>query len=177
MHNRKKKGFTLTEVIVVMAAIGILSGVVLANFGSGASAKKKNTQAVADLMSIKSALENYYAKNSRYPSSTAGAAQSLPWDGYCRPVGQGDSLGGNWIPNLPASYFPSGLPIEPMSKAAGNCTSGGANNTRQYIYNSDGYDYKLLYLEPQSMDVSQELIDPQRPTRAYGFWTEGAKTW
>jgi prepilin-type N-terminal cleavage/methylation domain-containing protein len=168
LKNTKKKGFNLMETIVVIAMISILSGIGMYGYNAYVL-KKKNTQAIADLMKVKSALENYYAQNGRYPSSEYGGAV---WHGYCYfGNNSGPGYGLDWIPELKNPYFPDGMPIEPNSKMAGSCV----DDTRQYIYFSNAFDYKLIYLNPESMGVPNNLIDPVRTTSAYGFWTEGLK--
>lgn len=154
----------MIEMLTVISMISILSGVVFFGMG-GYMAKKKNTQAIGDLMKVKSALENYYAKHGRYPSTESGGSV---WHGYCY---MGSYTGPDWVPELKDPYFPSGMPIEPNSKAAGSCV----DDTRQYILYSDSYNYKLIYNNPESADVPAELKDPIRPNSAFGFWTEGAK--
>jgi prepilin-type N-terminal cleavage/methylation domain-containing protein len=68
---RYKSGFTLVELLVVMAIIGILSVVTLANF-STSQAKGRDAQRKSDLKQISIALEAYYADHGAYPVGTAG---------------------------------------------------------------------------------------------------------
>jgi hypothetical protein len=52
---------------------------------------------------------------------------------------------------------------------------------QQYLYRSDGKDYKLISHSPEDYTFVRasrpELIDPVREGWAYGFWTEGAVGW
>ena len=52
---------------------------------------------------------------------------------------------------------------------------------RQYLYFSNGSDYKFIVHAPENMGrVASEqpaLIDPKRPTFAYGIWTSGGAGW
>lgn len=80
------KGFTLTEILVVIAIIGILTTVVSI---STSSAKKQSRDAKrkADLELVAGALEIYYAQNKTYPLSTSeqsvsNALNILITDGY-----------------------------------------------------------------------------------------------
>ncbi len=60
--------FTLTEMLVVIAIVGILAAITLGIYGS---AKRKGVESrlKAELSAIELALENYKAKNSQYPYS------------------------------------------------------------------------------------------------------------
>jgi len=64
-------GFTLVELIIVMAIIGILAGVVLVNVGPQRE-KANRTRAIADIKEMDSALEIYHADSGVYPSAQQG---------------------------------------------------------------------------------------------------------
>lgn len=65
----KSRGFTLIELLVVIAVIGILASVVLASLNSARS-KARDAKRTADIRSVQTALEMYYADNGAYPVST-----------------------------------------------------------------------------------------------------------
>ena len=73
--SRQSKGFTLVELIIVMAIIGILAGVVLVNVGSQRE-KATRARAIADIKEMDTALEIYHADNGFYPTTQQGL-QSL----------------------------------------------------------------------------------------------------
>lgn len=149
-------GFTLIELLIVIAIIGILASVVLVSLSSG-RVKARTAKSMAQLKAVNTAIESYYALNGSYPVSNG-------WEGYCSAYGA--SLGMNWIPELTTIGFANGsLPIDPRNN--GSCW----NNTAQYIYWSNGVDYKLISHVPESMQVPNNLIDPLRPTWAWGWWT------
>ena len=64
-----KRGFTLVELMTVIAIIGILVALVLGVAGY-ASRKSDHDRAVADIEKIKYALEEYRAQYGRYPNYT-----------------------------------------------------------------------------------------------------------
>ncbi len=69
-------GFTLLELLVVMAVIGILSAIVVATL-SGARLKGRDAQRIGDIKRIQVALSLYYGKNDGYPATIGSAASSL----------------------------------------------------------------------------------------------------
>lgn len=72
-----QRGFTIIELLIVIAIIAILAGLVLNNF-QGAQAKARDTQRVTDVNNIHSKLEEYYNENGAYPGDiTAANVQTL----------------------------------------------------------------------------------------------------
>ena len=65
---RGQKGFTLVELMVVIAIIGVLAAIAVPMFtDSTDSAKAARVQ--ADLRTVESALQLYYADNGSYPAT------------------------------------------------------------------------------------------------------------
>ena len=56
MNQNKKKGFTLVELVIVIAVIAILAGVMIATFSNVVS----DAQASADMQEVKSSLDATY---------------------------------------------------------------------------------------------------------------------
>ena len=69
--NNKQKGFTLLEILVVMAILGLLIAAVAPNI-LGRSDDAKITLAKSDLRNISSALDMYKLDNHHYPSTDQG---------------------------------------------------------------------------------------------------------
>lgn len=73
--NKKKiiknnRGFTLIEILIVVMVIGILSGVMLRVINVDDVRKKtRDSQRIADLKKIQTALELYFVDNRTYPVS------------------------------------------------------------------------------------------------------------
>lgn len=65
---KAQQGFTIIELLIVIAIIAILAGLVLNNF-KGAQAKARDTQRVTDINNIHSKLEEYYNERGGYPNT------------------------------------------------------------------------------------------------------------
>jgi len=64
--HRNQKGFTLIELMIVIAIIGILAAIAIPQF-SKYRAKSYNTASVSDTKNIKTDLEAYYSEWDTYP--------------------------------------------------------------------------------------------------------------
>ncbi|MFX0548754.1 type II secretion system protein [Hathewaya histolytica] len=62
----KKKGFTLIELIVVIAILGILAAILLPRF-SGFTDSAREKTVTSEAKAIYTSLEAYYAENGKYP--------------------------------------------------------------------------------------------------------------
>ena len=72
------KGFTLVEILVVMAVIAILATFVARSF-TGSKQKAQDARRLTDIKNIATALERYYNQNDGYPAAiTAGQALKNP---------------------------------------------------------------------------------------------------
>jgi type II secretion system protein G len=79
----KTKGFTLIELMVVIAIIGLLASIITVSLFS-AQAKGRDAKRVADVRTIQLALEEYYNDNGNYPATLSAIAPTyiaaLPTD-------------------------------------------------------------------------------------------------
>ncbi len=75
----KQKGFTLIEMLVVVAIIGILSSVVVVGLSSARS-KARDARRIADIREIQNKLETNYSNSIGYtaPDSTCSSGVSIP---------------------------------------------------------------------------------------------------
>jgi len=71
---RIKKAYTLIEMLMVVAIIGVLASSILIGLGS-ARAKARDARRITDLKSTQTALELYYSKYGVYPSMTPGSEE------------------------------------------------------------------------------------------------------
>lgn len=92
-----KKGFTLIEILIVVAIIGILASVVVVGLGP-AQRKGRDSRRLSDLRSVQNALELYYGKIGHYPDQAAVTS----WDTLVSTLVAAD-IGTKQIPNDPAT--------------------------------------------------------------------------
>jgi prepilin-type N-terminal cleavage/methylation domain-containing protein len=84
LSTRKTAGFTLLELIVVLAVISLLSSIVLASLG-GARASARDSQRLQDMRQIERALEMFYTDHGHYP-------RNVPDCGDDAHIGQGNAI-------------------------------------------------------------------------------------
>ena len=70
-----KKGFTLIELVVVIAILGILAGIAIPRF-MDATATARGAKIVADMRTIDSAIMMYQAKTGNMPSTSTDITTS-----------------------------------------------------------------------------------------------------
>jgi prepilin-type N-terminal cleavage/methylation domain-containing protein len=94
MQKKAQQGFTLIEILIVVAIIAILASVVLVGLGP-TQAQGRDARRVSDLREVQTALELYYNKNGSYPGDTTWAALTTDLTAA--------SIGVSQIPNDPSS--------------------------------------------------------------------------
>lgn len=66
---RKQSGFTIVELLIVIVVIGILAAIVITTF-TNVQKKGRDADRKADVQSLASQAEVYFAENSKYPTAT-----------------------------------------------------------------------------------------------------------
>lgn len=64
---KKSKGFTIVELLIVIIVIGILATLVIALFTS-AKKKARDSQRQTDIVALQGYIEGYYAETGKYPT-------------------------------------------------------------------------------------------------------------
>lgn len=72
----KRKGFTIIELLIVMAVIALLIGIAIPSFRA-MQTQAKETRAQGDTRVMKLALEKYYINNNSFPADDANQAQTI----------------------------------------------------------------------------------------------------
>lgn len=67
-RRKKSRGFTLIELLVVVTIIGILAGIAMVNVRN-AQQKARESALKMNLMSMRKAIDDFYADKRKYPSS------------------------------------------------------------------------------------------------------------
>jgi prepilin-type N-terminal cleavage/methylation domain-containing protein len=146
------KGFTVVELITVVAVISILAGIVIFNAVAG-SARSRDVDRQADLKTLQSAVELYKQRYGRYPAQctranpvTAGAWSGQPGTNFACVTGEQYIMGhidtadydrdGNTTERF--TFAPEFIPSLPIDKRTPDANSG-------YVYavNANGTVYKI----------------------------------
>jgi prepilin-type N-terminal cleavage/methylation domain-containing protein len=162
--SRKSTGFTLVEMLIVIALIGILAAALVEKMDA-ALAQARDTRRKADMRKVQSALSTYLARYGNFPATSPGSYYgSSPLDGHI-------TNGGNWIPGLAPTFIPR-LPSDPQEGAMGNAdllaACGSAHKI--YLYMSDGQNYKLMNqcgMEVAPLLSTDPFYDPKRPPNTW----------
>ncbi len=111
---KNQKGFTLIELMIVVAIIGILAAIAIPNY-LNYQLKSKTAEAKTNLGGIKTALESYRAENDSYPTCAANPTTGVP-----------AAVKGSWTPNLAGwsdiGFTPAGSVYYQYSVASGIST-------------------------------------------------------
>lgn len=126
--SKKQSGFTLTEIIVVVAIIGIISTIVLASLNE-ARQKSRDAHRKAQLREIVQAFGQRYLDTNSFAIANAGASGN--GEGYfnvCGTAGQGAVCMDEELQN---GRYMGGLPSDPLV-GRGLTSSGGHNPYMRY---------------------------------------------
>ena len=150
MQRKSIQGFTLIEMLIVIAVISILAGIVLVGI-TGFQETARDTKRIGDLRGVQNSLELFYTRCGFYPQTTG--VPSTPCSG-------GTNIT-TWL-HLATAMETVGV-ISDESKLPGDPTVSSGHD--QYAYESpDGFKYILrATLENPSSaleDTGVEIDDP-----------------
>ncbi len=137
MTMQRASGFTLIEVMVVVAILGILATIVMTNV-VGKDEQARITAAKAGLAQVSNALEMYKLDNHRYPTTDEGlealvnrpaSAKTFPPGGYLKGGMPKDPWSNPFQYIVPGS---GGRPYDVYSLGADGAEGGEGNNADIY---------------------------------------------
>lgn len=150
----KNAGFTLIELMVVIAIIAILTAIVLISF-SGARDSSKMAKRYSDLGQIKIALEVYHNAKGKYPIVSGWGTECSAPSGLATVTTV--ATANDVIPGLAPVYLP-GIPSDPdMNKSGGKFCYG-------YTSDASGVDFKVIdyNIVTMSGSIPPALVDHKR---------------
>lgn len=103
-HRKGQAGFTLIELVIVVAILGILTLILIPNFLRARSSSKLATCQL-DLRNIAAGLELYYVENQNYPTV------------------------GNWDATLIAGGYMRAIPRSPIDQASYRYATNASQNS------------------------------------------------
>jgi len=112
--NRRAHGFTLVELLIVIAILGVLASLILANM-SGARERARDAQRKSDLRQLQTALRMYFTDFGRNPASTA--SNQIQHSATSEIFDWGDEFG------IGGNTYMSKLPIDPLDESSGGAYS------------------------------------------------------
>lgn len=96
MPSARRRGFTLTEVLVVLAILGILAAVLAVNY-AGILGGAKHKIAVQEVAKLKELIQQYKLLAGEYPSQQDGlAALTRPIPGQSEPLLSSSKISDPW---------------------------------------------------------------------------------
>jgi general secretion pathway protein G len=125
---RRRQGFTLVELLLVLVILGILAAIVIPKF-SGRTEQAKEQAAVTQISTFKTALDAFEVDNGYYPKGKNGLLDlivaprdSQNWRG---PYMQSDAVpkdpwGNDYIYECPGRHNPSSYDVSSMGPPGGD---------------------------------------------------------
>ena len=141
-----RRGFTLIEMMVVIAVIGVLAATIIPSI-QDVTMKARDARRKADLNNIQLALERFYEDNGYYPPSNCG------WD--CNEY-RYSTNGPAWIPEIVPYLRGGSIPRDPINNAAAPWSTGNYS----YTYGNVG---RTTY--SPSYDLTAQLENPRDKDR------------
>jgi prepilin-type N-terminal cleavage/methylation domain-containing protein len=153
---RIKTGFTIVELIVVVAVIGVLASIVMVNY-SGAQAKARDTKRISQLTSIAEAITSYRLKyNDQLTSATCAGGYNAGGSGWFNYIGT------NYTKDILSCLTDVGYLDKSYVDPFG-CGSTGGANAPGYTCKRTGYSYmkSTCTISGQTVTVMMARLETQ----------------
>ena len=153
---RLKKGFTLVEVVVVIAIMGILTVIIIPSLNNARS-RNRDTERVADIGTIQLGLLNYYTKYGYYPTSLDSASTSINQYIVASAFLDPNNNPYTYVPlkrkdSTKCTYYHLGATLESQTGQVNNTdnfsTLGNSSNQTNPLVNANNYVYCGGYTGP-----------------------------
>lgn len=149
-NNRKPRGFTIVELLIVIVVLGILAAITIVAY-SGIQQRARDSQRQNDMSELTKVLELYYTDNGRYPPTSA-SCNAAGLNGWATTA----DASGCWATFI--SYFKpymgSGSIIDPSHQI---------NVVDLAIYNSLNYSITTYYCGGQTYYIRYLTEGAQSP--------------
>lgn len=107
VKNQRKRGFTLVEIMIVVAIIGLLAAIAIPNFIHARQTSQTNA-CIENLRQIDAGKQQWALEAGKVTGATVGATDIAPYVGrngsatdvYCPLVGSGTAFNGYTIQNI-----------------------------------------------------------------------------
>ncbi|MFA6027843.1 MAG: type II secretion system protein [Patescibacteria group bacterium] len=140
MNKQKTNGFTMIELLVVVAIIGVLLTLIIMAVGSANKISRDNKR-LADIKEVQRALELYKADNGKYPPVNDASATTTA----CGTGGRWCTLENYLNGTTLGTKYMAKLPLDPSYP----------NTTYTYYYDSDTGDGNQSYMMRVSLEYSK----------------------
>lgn len=107
MNTASDKSFTLIELLIVVAIIGILAAIIIVSLAN-AAARARDAQRAAQMKEIQNALSEYYIQNGSYPLETSWCHSGSGQTDGCFQQALQPLVTQKFLPSLPVAEYPNG---------------------------------------------------------------------
>jgi len=143
MKKFSKKAFTLVELLIVIAIIGILAVTLMVSLNPAEAQKKaRDAKRMKDATTIQGIIEQLINDGITITATSLGAAAGVNSTAAGNVTGQ--ACGSSWLGQSVCQYA-STVPVDPRNGTTGTCVGGATLTTctMQYRARVSGTDYEI----------------------------------